>query len=645
MDMPIPHIDSYGSWKSPISSEMIVSKSRKFNNVDIDSDYVYYDEVRFYEGGRNVLIRNKHGKDEELLPENFNVRTKANEYGGKSFYLKDHDLFFVSYSDQRIYKVDREKKIEPITAESSNIRYADIVFDKKRDLIFCVQEDHKKNGEVINSIIKIDLSTRKVKVVASGHDFYSSLAVSPNKNKLSHMYWDHPSMPWDSSYLVESDISEEGELINSTVVAGGEDESVFQPSYSPDNLLFFVSDRTGFYNIYYLKEGVQPLFPSEADFGYPQWVFGMTSYCFVENNGSYNICTAFTKKGKDFLGKISLKDKVLHEISLPFTYFFNLKSYKDKVVFVAASPIEERCVVLLNSKTENFEVIKRGRESTIDKSFISIPENIEYPTREGKVAYALYYPPTNPNYVSKKDELPPLIVKSHGGPSGHFFEMLDLETQYFTSRGFAVVDVNYSGSTGFGRAYRNALKGKWGILDVFDCADAAIYLSNLKKVDKDRLVIKGSSAGGYTTLAALTFLNLFKAGVSYYGVGDLESLAINTHKFEAHYLDGLIGPYPERKDLYLQRSPINFINKISAPLLIFQGAEDKIVPKDQADRMYNLLNKRKIPVAYFLFENEGHGFRHAKNIKTAIEAELYFYSKIFQIKLSDELKPIKIDNL
>lgn len=643
--MSIPHIEPYGCWKSPISTEMILSKSCEFNNVDIDVDYVYFDEIRPYEGGRTVLIRNKNGKDEELLPENFNVRTKAHEYGGKSFFIKDHDLFFISFIDQRIYKVDREKKIEPITYASGNLRYADIVFDKKRDLIFCVQEEHKKNNEVINSIIKIDLNTCKVNVVASGHDFYSSLAISPNRNKLTYIYWDHPNMPWDSSVLVENDISSDGELINPTTVAGGEGESVFQPSYSPDNTLFFVSDRTGFYNIYYLKNVVEPLFPMEADFGYPQWVFGMSSYCFVESEGSYSIFSSFTKKGIDFFGKISLKDKVLKEIPLPFTYFFNLKSHKEKVVFVAASPIEEKCIVLFDSKKVNFEIIKRTRQVDLDKSYISIPEKIEFSTREGNIAYALYYPPTNPDYVSSKTELPPLIVKSHGGPTGHFFERLNIETQFFTSRGFAVVEVNYSGSSGYGRAYRNALKEKWGILDVNDCADAALYLCKMNNADANRLIIRGSSAGGYTTLAALTFLNVFKAGVSYYGVSDLEALAMHTHKFESHYLDQLIGPYPERKDLYFQRSPINFINKISAPLILFQGKEDKIVPKDQAERMYNLLKKKKIPVAYFLFENEGHGFRHAKNKKTALDSELYFYSKIFQIKLIEEVKPFNIDNL
>jgi len=644
--MSIPHVEPYGSWKSPITSELIVSKSHIFGFVDIDMDYVYYDELRPYERGKTALMRNnKKRVEEEMLPENFSVRTTAHEYGGRSFYLKENDLFFVSFNDQRIYKVDREKKIEPITAEKNNLRYADIIFDKKRDFIFCVQEEHMKNGEVVHSIIKIKLDTGKTQVIASGHDFYSSLTISPNKNKLSYICWDHPNMPWDGSYLIENDLSEEGDLINPLVIAGGDDESIFQPSYSPDNILFFVSDRTGFYNIYYLKDVIEPLFPMEADFGCSQWLFGMSTYCFVESEGTYNVYCTYTKKGKDFISKVSWKDKILKEIDLPFSYYINLKSHKDKIVFVAGSAIEEKCIVLLDTKTGKHEVIKRSREIELDRSYISSAETIEYPTRNGAVAYALYFPPKNPDFVSGKEDLPPLIVKSHGGPTSHFSCVLNLETQFFTSRGYAVLEVNYAGSSGYGRAYRNSLRGNWGILDVHNCADAALYLSKKNKADVNRLIIKGGSAGGYTTLAALTFLNLFKAGASYYGISDLEALAIHTHKFESHYLERLVGPYPERKDIYFERSPINFINKISCPIILFQGSDDKIVPKEQAERMFNLLKKKKIPTAYFLFEGESHGFKQGKNIKTALEAELYFYSKIFNININEHVKPFKIENL
>lgn len=644
--MSLPHLASFGTFLSPISSEMVVSDCVKLNFVDIDKDFIYFDEICPSEEGRTLICRQKkEGQEEVILPITFSSRTKAHEYGGKSFFIKDNDIFFISESDQQIYKIDSQHKIEPITiSHKEDIRYADLIFDKKRNLLFCVQEYHKNSSEIINSIISIDLSTKEKKMVAQGHDFYSSLALSPNKKKLSYICWDHPFMPWNSSYLIENDLSEDGEITSSKKISGGEDESVCQPSYCLDNVLYFISDKTGFYNIYYFKDSIEPLFPLEAEFAYPMWQFGYSTYCFVQIDGEVNVVAIYTKKGKDFLVSISLKDKKMKDIPLPFSYYFNIKAYKEKIVFLAASPYEEKCILFLNINTSSFQILKRSRDLQLDNKYISQPEMIECENINGDKIYGYYYPPINPDYVSPKEELPPLIVVAHGGPTGHFNTALDLQLQYFTSRGFAVGLVNYSGSSGYGRAYKDRLKGKWGELDVADCVFFAKFLVKEKKADINRVVIKGSSAGGYTALAASTFLDFFKAGVSYYGVCDLKLLTIYTHKFESHYLDSLIGPYPEREDLYFLRSPINYIDRLSSPLLLLQGKEDKIVPKEQAEMMFEAVKRKKIKSAILLFEKEGHGFRHKKTLKKALEAELFFYSKIFNLKLKENIHPIHIDN-
>lgn len=636
MDIPS---QAYGSWQSKITAEMVATKSVKLSFSEMDKDFIYYEEIRPDEQGRSVIIKQKFNKKPvDLLPKEYNARTKVHEYGGKSFFVNDSDVYFVNFNDQKIYKIDQQLRISPIT-EGENFRYGDIIFDKKKNHIYCVQEEHEKNN-VINSVIKIDLKTNAKTTIAKGHDFYASLTISPDSKKLAFIAWDHPNMPWDGTYLMVYNIEKK----TTETLAGSDNESIFQPSFGPDDYLYFVSDRSNFWNLYRINGSVEPVFPMEAEMGEPLWQLGYTSYAFVKKKDKLFVYCIYTKNGKDYLAEIDLKEKKIKSLNLPFSFYNNLRSFEDKLICLAASPTDENCLILIDANSFKYEVVKRSRDLNLEKEYISIPEPIEFLSNNKKV-FAFYYPPKNPNFVGPSDDLPPLIVKSHGGPTAQSKAELKLEMQYWTSRGFACVDVNYSGSSGYGREYRLSLNGNWGVLDVEDCINAALYLVKNKKAHPKRLIVRGSSAGGYTTLASLAFKKVFSAGASYFGVSDLESLARDMLKFESHYLDKLIGPYPERKDLYFARSPINFADHFSCPVILLQGKEDAVVPKEQAEIMYRALLKNKIPCAYLLFENEQHGFRDAKNIKRALEAEHYFYSKVLGFKLLDKITPIKIDNL
>ena len=450
-------------------------------------------------------------------------------------------------------------------------------------------------------------------------------------------------MPWDGTELWIGDLQADGSLRRAQRVAGGARESIFQPEWSPDGVLHFVSDRTGWWNLYRWRDGlIEHLMEMEAEFGRPQWVFGMSTYAF-ESAGRI-ICT-YNQQGSWRLASLDAVTRKLEPIETPYSEISSLRTAPGRAVFLAGSPTEPTSIVQLDLATRRMEVLRRSSEVEIDTGCLSIPQAIEFPTEQGLTAHAFFYPPQNRDYIAPPDERPPLLVRSHGGPTGATSSTLNPEIQYWTSRGFAVLDVNYGGSTGYGRAYRQRLEGQWGIVDVDDCVNSARYLLQRGEVDGDRLVIRGGSAGGYTTLCALTFRNIFRAGASYYGVSDLEALTKETHKFESRYLDRLIGPYPERHDLYRERSPIHFTERLSCPVVFFQGLEDKVVPPNQAEMMVEALRAKELPVAYLLFDGEQHGFRRAENIKRALDAELYFYSKLFGFELADPVEPVLIENL
>lgn len=643
--MSRPQVASYGSWKSPITSELVASGTVGLGQIILDREDIYWNELRPTEGGRIVIVRRMpDGQTTDMTQSPFNARTRVHEYGGGAFAIIDGTIYFSNFADQRIYCQEPGAMPRPITPDAE-LRYADIVIDRRRSRIICVREDHRVAGrEPANTLVNLKFEGGKGGyVLVSGNDFYSSPRLSPDGSRLAWLTWNHPNMPWDGTELWVGELRLDGSLSHPERVAGGTDESVFQPEWSPDGVLYFVSDRTGWWNFYRWHRGnIKPLCEMKAEFGRPQWVFGMSTYSF-ESAGC--IICAYIEQGAWRLATINTATGKLERIKTPYTDIRTLRASSGLAVFIGGSPTEPLSIVRLDLATRQIEVLRRSSNVMIDAEYLSIPKAIEFPTENGVTTHAFFYAPRNRDYTGPSEERPPLLVKSHGGPTATTSTTLSWAVQYWTSRGIAVLDVNYGGSSGYGRAYRQRLDGQWGVVDVDDCVNGARYLVKIGEVDGNRLAIRGGSAGGYTTLCALTFRNIFRAGASYYGVSDLEALAKDTHKFESHFLDRMIGPYPERRDLYRERSPIHFVNQISCPMILFQGLEDKVVPPSQAELMVKALREKGLPVAYIPFDGEQHGFRRAENIKRSLEAELYFYSKIFSFKIADPVEPIQIENL
>ncbi|CAA9462818.1 MAG: Prolyl oligopeptidase family protein [uncultured Rubrobacteraceae bacterium] len=635
----------YGSWRSPISSDLIVRGVVGLKDTALDGDDVYWLESRPGEGGRSVIVhRSPDGRVRDLTPQPFNARTRVHEYGGGDFVVHDGTVYFSNFDDQRLYSVSAGDNPEPLTAQIDH-RYANMAVDVVRNRLVAVREDHTGDGEPVNEIVAIDLGDGAERVLVSGNDFYSSPRVGPDGQSLAWLTWNHPNMPWDGTELWTAGLGEDGAPVGAERVEGGPDESVFQPEWSPDGTLHFVSDRTGWWNLYRLRAGaVEPLCPMEAEFGLPGWAFGMSTYAFLSPT---RIACASIERGVFRLGVLDTETGELAEAETPYSVISFLRSdpATGGLLFIAGSPTESSAVVRLDTGTGEREVVRRAGDLGIDPGYLSAPETVEFPTEGGLTAHGFFYPPANKDHAAPEGELPPLLVLSHGGPTGMTLPNLDLEIQHRTSRGFAVLDVNYGGSTGYGREYRRRLDGMWGVVDVDDCANGAKYLAGRGLVDGGRLLIAGGSAGGYTTLCALAFRDTFAAGASHYGVSDAAALAEETHKFESRYLDGLIGPYPERADLYRERSPIHHTEGLSCPVIFFQGLEDEVVPPNQAQTMFEALKEKGLPVAYVPFEGEQHGFRRAENIKRALDGELFFYSRVFGFDLADRVDPIRIENL
>jgi len=653
----------YGSWKSPIEAEAIASNSLRLGEVAFDGDDLFFLEGRPSESGRSVLVvRHKDGSMEDALPQPYNVRTLVHEYGGGAFTVDNGNIYFVNFKDQLLYL--KKPGFEPIaiTAESK-MRYADIVVDHKRNRLICVGEDHSEEGkEPENMLVSIDISTVgqkdfkpvSAKKLVQGYDFYSYPRLSPDCSMLSYLAWRHPNMPWDGTDLHLVRFDDHGSVKNDIVIAGGPEESVFQPVWSRDGELFFVNDTSGWWNIEVFekpamafddKAAPSPVIRMDAEFGMPLWVFKMTTYAFLDEG---RIICQYCENGVWKLGLITQeasKKYKLEQIETSYTDFWYIASNGTRVGMQAGSPTSQTAIVEFDPESKKFSTVKVSNSIVPDKEYLSIPQVIEFPTEGGLTAYAFFYPPANKDFEAPAGELPPLLVESHGGPTGSTSSVMNLGIQYWTSRGIAVVDVNYGGSTGYGREYRNRLKLNWGIVDVKDCENAAKHLVKKGLVDGNRLAITGGSAGGYTTLCALTFLDCFKAGASHYGIGDVEALCADTHKFESRYGDYLFGPYPEMKQAYFDRSPINFTDKLNCPAIFFQGLEDKVVPPSQAEAMVAALKKKGMPVAYIAYEGEQHGFRKAENIKRTIEGEFYFYAKIFGYKPADNIEEVHIENL
>ena len=639
----------YGSWKSPITSDLIVKESIGLGQVKMDGNDIYWIEMRPSEGGRQVIVRRATaGQNIDVSPREFNARTRVHEYGGGDYVAHDATVYFSNFADQQIYKQSAESAPRIISKDSidSSVRYADAVMDERRDRIICIREDHRREGrEAVNELVAIPNDGNiEARVLVSGRDFYSSPRISPDGSRLAWLAWNHPNMPWDGCELWIGKFDYGGAIVDQRLIAGGPRESIFQPEWSPDGGLHFVSDRTGWWNIYRADEhgSVENICEMEAEFGVPQWIFGLSTYAF--ESAEKIVCT-FAERGVWRLGLIDARTRTLERIDVAYTDIGYLCAAQGRAMFRAGSPSEPFAIVEMDLANRKTKVLQRANKIQIDPGYISEPQPIEFPTEHGLTAHGFFYRPKNSDFYGPANEKPPLLVKSHGGPTSAAVASLQLGIQYWTSRGIAVLDVNYGGSTGYGRDYRERLNTAWGIVDVDDCVNGAKFLAACGEVDGNRLMIDGGSAGGYTTLCALTFRDDFKAGASHYGVSDLEALELDTHKFESRYSDTLIGPYPERRDLYTERSPINFTDRLSCPVIFFQGLEDKVVPPNQAEMMVEALRKKGLPVAYVAFEGEQHGFRRAENIKRSLDGELYFYSRVFGFELADEVEPVPIENL
>jgi len=642
--MPAPQVRPYGSWTSPITAAQIASGAVGLSEVRLDGDTVYWLEMRPAQGGRSVVVRRRpDGIVEDCIPQGFNARTRVHEYGGGSYLLAGETLCFSNFLDHRVYRLQPGRTPLPITP-AGKLHYADFVWDAPRKRLLCVREDQTGEGEPQNAIVGLDVETDGPgTVLVSGRDFYAAPRLSPDGNALAWMEWNHPHMPWDAAELWMAPLGKDGSLERPIRVAGGDRGSAVQPSWSPDGILHFVSDRNNWWNLSRFVNGrVEALTDLEAEFATPPWVFGMQNYAFVSPT---RIVCSFTRRGTWTLASLDTDTRRLVPVDLPFSDIASVQANSAQAVFLAGSPCEPLSVIRLDLEAGRPEVLHRSTTLAIGAPYLSTPEPIEFPTAGGGTAHGLFYPPQNPAFVAPGGERPPLVVMIHGGPTSMTTTALRLNIQYYTSRGIAVLDVNYGGSTGYGRAYRERLNGAWGIVDVDDCCFGATYLAAHARVDAKRLAIRGGSAGGYTTLACLAFRKVFAAGASHYGVSDCEVLAQDTHKFESRYLDTLIGPYPERRDLYIARSPLHHFDGLDRPVIFFQGLDDKVVPPNQAEMLFDALRRRGVVTAYVSFEGEQHGFRKAENICRALEGELYFFSRVFGFEPADRIPPVHIENL
>ncbi|HEY2542483.1 MAG TPA: S9 family peptidase [Gaiellaceae bacterium] len=614
----------YGTWPSPLDARTVArAGGRRFATVDVRGDVVRWSEARPEEGGR-VAVADSEGR--ELTPPGANARTRVHEYGGGAVWYHGDDVFHSEFADSRLYR--NGTAITPEPPEQHSLRYADGAVTSDGATMVCVRERHE-GGEVLNELVSLPADgSAEPTVIQSGHDFYMAPRFDPAGERLAWLAWDHPNMPWDGTYL----------YVDGDVVAGARDESVIAPQWSPDGALHWCSDRTGWWNVY--RDG-EPLTELEgAEIGGPAWVFGMTWYGFLADG---RIVCVVTRNAADSLQL--LEDGSLRDLGLDYTAYSSTALAADgsRVVFSAGSPAKASALVSYDVDARSEETIRRSLEVELDPASTSIPRAIEYRTRDGATAHAFFYPPANPGSEGPDGEAPPLQVICHGGPTAHTAPHLGLDIQYLTQRGIGVVDVNYRGSTGYGREYRRLLNGRWGEIDWADCVDAAKHLAETGDADPDRTWVEGGSAGGYVVLCSLVFdPEAFAAGVSFFGVADAEALALDTHKFESRYLDSMIGPYPERADLYRARSPVHFVDQIERPLLLLQGLDDKVVLPAQAEMMVEVLERKGIPYAYLPFEGEGHGFRKEENVVRSQEAVLSFVGQVFGFEPADDIEPVAL---
>jgi dipeptidyl aminopeptidase/acylaminoacyl peptidase len=644
----------YGAWSSPVPISQLTEEVVFFTESRATGGVRWWLEGRPEESGRQVLVRlDPDGTLTRLTPAGFNARTRVHEYGGGAS-LVDGDLIVVSdFASGRLQRVVAPEVLEPLTPEKA-WRYADVTHDAARNRLLAVREDHEpatlaRHGEAENSIVTIDLASGEVHVLVEGFDFYAAPRLSPDGRQLAWLAWRHPNMPWDGMELWLADVTDHGALANRQRIAGSQSEWTSEPRWSPDGVLHFLAEPSGFMSLYRWRDGrIEGLTDGSRghdgggiEFGWPDWQFGYSTYVFDGDS----ILAVGRAGGRDRLYRIGPDRGVIVELPVPWTEMTGLSLDGSELVLRGATPLAPIELIELDLATLDWRTLRAATPARPDPAITSAGRPVTFPTTGGKEAYGIFYPPLNPAHVAPAGELPPLIVTSHGGPTAGAFTGYATTYQLFTSRGIAVLDVDYGGSTGYGKAYRERLIGEWGIVDVDDCVAGARWLAEQGLVDGNRIAVRGGSASGYTTLCAITFRDAFAAGTSYFGIGDLETFAAQTHKFESRYLETLIGPYPEMKARYRERSPLNFPERIHCPALILQGADDRIVPPAQAEQIVDALWERRLPHAYLLYPGEDHGFRSKDNIISSFEAELSFYGQIFGFTPADDITPLEVNFL
>ena len=640
-------IAPYGAWGSPFPIERLTEGAVFLSEVRGAGGLRWWLEGRPEEAGRQVLVRREpDGTMTRLTPEGFNARTRVHEYGGAAT-LVSGDLVIVSdFVTGRLQRVVTPLELTPITPEGA-WRYADLAHDEARNRLFAVRETHAaevvaEHGEWVNDLVSIDLGTGAVEVIAAGRDFYAAPRLSPDGRALVWLEWSHPNMPWDGTELKLAEVAPYGEIGPPVTIAGSASVCVSQPRWSPAGILHFVAEPEGWLNLFRRVDGkVEPVAPMAVEFASPDWVFGVAEYDFLADG---DLLAVGRSGGRDRLYRIS-PDGSSSIVEMPYTEIGSVAIDAEVAILRAVTPLEPAAIVELDLATAEITVLRRATPSLPDAADVCVARHVEFPTTGGRIAHANYYAPHNRAFRAPDGELPPLVVTSHGGPTAAAFSGYATTLQLFTSRGYAVLDVDYGGSTGYGRDYREALLGTWGIVDVDDCEAGARWLVEQGLADPARLAIRGGSASGFTTLAALAFRRTFSAGATYFGIGDLRAFVKDTHKFESRYLEGLVGPWPAEQQRYLDRSPSLHADQIVAPVLVEQGAEDRIVPPSEAERIVDALFERHVPHAYLLFPGEDHGFRGHDAIIRSFGAELSFYAQVFGFQPADDIEPLEIQFL
>ena len=633
----------YGTWPSPITSNAIVAETVRLASVTLDTGRLGWLEGRPGEGGRNVLVRtDATGRTTDVTPSPFNVRSRVHEYGGGAYAVSGDCVWFSNFEDGRIYVQTGTAAPAPLTPEGP-ARFADLTVDSGQRRLLAVRETHMDGSPPVNDLVAISIDDGSARVLASGHDFFAAPAPSPDGRRLAWLAWDQPDMPWDAAALWLADLDPAGVPGAPVRIAGGSGGAAFQPKWSPDGALWCVVDPEGWWNLHRWHDGeLRCMHRATSEFGKPLWRLGTTTFGF-DGNGCA-VC-AWRSDGRWRLGRLDANG-AMTGIPSPWTDVDSLVVEGSTAAFIGGAPDRSAAVVSLDLESGETRVHRTSSAVSIDDRLLSRPVALTFPTGDGdEIAHGFYYPPRNPSCRAPAGESPPLLVMSHGGPTGSTSDTLSPATQFWTSRGFAVLDVDYRGSTGYGRRYRERLYGEWGVVDVEDCVAGALHLAETGRADRERLAIRGGSAGGYTTLAALTFHDAFGAGASYYGISDLEVLAADTHKFEARYLDRLVGAWPAEREIYRARSPLHHASRLGCPIIFFQGLDDRVVPPNQAELMVDALDRQGLPVACLMFEGEGHGFRRAGTLRRCLEAELLFYARVFGFEPTDALAPVEIRNL